>query len=113
MYDDCRIMKGEGSVFDMPLGALLGPDGLMYLLALIDAGSVATDEVLDMIKRLHIPGYEQARRYFDRAIDKELIRPELWPGYFCYQKEIDTVLSHNWNEGVLIECSNDESRAAA
>ena len=100
MYNDREIVKRGGSVSDMHLHAFLGPDGLMYLLSKIAAGSIATDEVLDMIKRLHIPGYEQARRHFDRAIYEDVIQQELCPGHFYMQRDINAVLSHNWDDEI-------------
>ena len=46
---------------DLSLTEFLGPDGLMHLLDFIAKGRVETSEVLEMIKRLNVPGYEQSR----------------------------------------------------
>ena len=50
---------------DLSLPEFLGPNGLMHLLDFIAKGSVETVEVLEMIKRLNVPGYEQARMHID------------------------------------------------
>jgi hypothetical protein len=46
---------------DLSLTEFLGPDGLLHLLDFIAKNSVETAEVLEIIKRLHVPGYEQNR----------------------------------------------------
>ncbi len=52
---------------DSSLSEFLGPDGLMHLLDFVAKNSVETSEVLEMIKRLNVPGYEQGRK--DRPTD--------------------------------------------
>jgi hypothetical protein len=49
------------------------------------------DEVLEMIKRLHIPGYEHARQHFQRAIADGVFEPNMPDGYY-WQSNIDAVL---------------------
>jgi hypothetical protein len=49
------------------------------------------DEALELIKRLHIPGYEQARLHFERAISEGVIERQYPPGYYN-QSEIEAVL---------------------
>ena len=46
---------------DLALPEFLGPDGLLHFLDFIAKGSIETPDVLEMIKRLHVKGYEQAR----------------------------------------------------
>ena len=46
---------------DLALPEFLGPNGLLRLLDFIAQASVETSEVLEMIKRLHVQGYEQTR----------------------------------------------------
>lgn len=81
----------NGRQQDDYLASFLGPDGLMQLLALLYDGRLPVNEVLEIIKRLHIPGYEEARPYFIRALEEELIEPFLSNGFYR-QSEIDTVL---------------------
>ncbi len=52
---------------DLSLTDFLGPDGLMLLLELIEEKALPTAEVLEMIKRLHVPGYELARQHGEHA----------------------------------------------
>ncbi|VEG89833.1 Uncharacterised protein [Legionella spiritensis] len=69
----------------------LGADGLMQLLILLSEQRLPQDQVLEMIKRLHIPGYEHARRYFNEAIDHLVFEPNTPPGFYL-QHNIDAVL---------------------
>jgi hypothetical protein len=60
----------------MPLGEYLGPRGLTDLLSFLSCGpigrergrpssaSVDMDEFVDLVRRLHVPYYEEARQYF-------------------------------------------------
>ena len=80
----------EFSVSDQPLVGFLGPNGLMRLLALISERQLRTREVLEMIKRLHIPGYEHTRLHFDEAIARGVFEPNTAPGYYC-QADIEAV----------------------
>lgn len=78
-------------VKDLDLESFLGADGLMQLLALIYDQEVPTEEVLEMIKRLHIPGYEEARLHFKSAIAAGEYEPNTAPGY-PFQFQIAGVL---------------------
>jgi hypothetical protein len=70
------------SVADAALIEFQGPDGLMRLLEKIADGSVEKNSVLEIIKRIHIPGYEHARLHFDRALAEGVIEPDVEPGYW-------------------------------
>jgi hypothetical protein len=78
---------------DFDLGHFLGTDGLMELLSFIAYGKLPIGEILEIIKRLHIPGYEQARFYFDEAIANGVFEPNTMPGYYR-QSEINAVLRY-------------------
>jgi hypothetical protein len=54
---------------------------------------VPKEEALEMIKRLHIPGYEEARHYFDEAIAEGVYEPNTAPG-FPHQSQINAVLTY-------------------
>ena len=42
----------------------MGPDGLKRLLEMLAEDKVGKVELLEIIKRIHIPRYEQARLHF-------------------------------------------------
>jgi hypothetical protein len=73
-------------VHDMHLTHLLGPDGLDRLLTLLtpgwhtgsrEVGVTRLDEWGELVRRLHIPYYEEARQYWpDAEADDFLADPE-------------------------------------
>jgi len=83
--------KDEGLISDLPLSHFIGPDGLMQLLAMIVDQAVPVSEILEMIKRIHIPGYEHARLHFDRAISEGVFEPNM-PKNFYRQSDIEDTI---------------------
>lgn len=69
----------------------LGDDGLMLLLSKLTNRELPVDEVVEMIKRLHISSYEQARLHFDEAISEGVLYPSDDKGYYS-QQDIALVL---------------------
>ena len=91
--EDHEFRKDKGIVNDLPLKSFLGADGLMLLLSLIAEKRTPTEQVLEMIKRLHIPGYEHARPYFKKAISEGVFEPNTMAGYY-WQCDIEAVLKY-------------------
>jgi hypothetical protein len=96
----CRFNKWEefekdgGIVGDWPLKDFLGHDGLMFLLSYIEDEDAPVTQLLEMIKRLHIPFYEKTRRYFEQAVAANVIyAPYTRPGYYT-QSQIKDVLRY-------------------
>src|SRR5829696_1300665 len=81
------------TVEDLPLASFVGPDGLMMFLRLLEEGRLPQAEVIEMIKRVHIPDYEAARPYFDAAIAAGAFEPNTQPGYH-YQYQIEATLRY-------------------
>ena len=75
---------------DEGLPDFLGSDGLMKLLSFIADDHVESSEVLEMLKRLNIPGYERARMHFEEAISEGVFEPNTTPGYH-WQSDIEAV----------------------
>lgn len=65
--EQAEFHKDGGVLSDLPLEHFLGTEGLMLLLCKIDEGEIPTNQLVEMIKRLHIPGYEIDRRDSDSA----------------------------------------------
>lgn len=77
--------RGEGGCFRAPiekelhLSRFLGPEGIARLVSMMDVGVYHDPDRLELVgvkdirnwaevfRRLHLPYYEEARRYFDRA----------------------------------------------
>jgi hypothetical protein len=86
-----NIVNVEGFADNRPLAGFLGPDGLMQLLSFVAKGEFPVVEVVEMIKRLHVPGYEVARHYFRAAISEGVVDAGV-PGNFYEQSQINAVL---------------------
>jgi hypothetical protein len=91
-YDKHSVFKKDQSVVEgLSLGRFVGPDGLMLLFSLIAEAELPADDVLELAKRVQIPGYEQARDLFREAIAQGIIEPSIGAGYYL-QSEIHTLL---------------------
>jgi hypothetical protein len=90
------IEKHHQGVNDLPLSEFLGSDGLMLLLSKLTNSELPIDEIVEMIKRLHISGYEQARLHFDEAVSEGVFEQSLDQGYYS-QKDIESVLEFAQN----------------
>ena len=92
---DCRyqmeVFRHEAFVIhDVDLLECVGADGLVELLSMIAGEVVPTSELVEMIQRLHVPGYEYARSYFEAAIEAGVIEPSNRAGFFL-TKDINAV----------------------
>ncbi|MBI5894168.1 MAG: hypothetical protein HZB79_11115 [Deltaproteobacteria bacterium] len=90
---DYEFRKDRGVIHDLSLRDFLGPNSLMFLLSLVAENRLPIQEVLEMIKRLHIPGYEHARFHFDRAISEGVFEPNTLKGYY-WQSDINAILKY-------------------
>lgn len=62
MYNERQLFKEGKSVKDMHLEDFLGSHGLSYLLDILEREQVADkSDVAEVIRRLHVRGYEQER----------------------------------------------------
>jgi hypothetical protein len=91
-YDERHEFRQNQSVVEgLPLERFVGADGLMLLLSLIAAGELPQDDLLELAKRVQIPGYEQAREMFPHAVAEGIIEPSIGVGYYV-QSEIQSLL---------------------
>lgn len=91
--EEVEYAQDKSLVNDTYLEEFLGPDGLMDLLSFISEKKFSdVEEVLQVIKRLHIPGYEEAHRHFGEALSEGVFEPNTPSGYYS-QKNIEAVLA--------------------
>jgi hypothetical protein len=81
----------QSIVEGLSLERFVGSDGLMLLLSFFGAGEMPKDDLLELAKRVQIPGYEQARELFPEAIQTGVLEPSIGDGYYL-QSEIRTLL---------------------
>lgn len=91
-YDFRREFLHDRSIVEgLPLERFVGPDGLMLLLSFLAVGEMPKDDVLELTKRVQIPGYEQTHELFREVVDKGILTPAISDGYYL-QYEIQQLL---------------------
>lgn len=87
-YDPLGEFRSRKTIVEgLPLERLVGVDGLMVLLSLLAEGELPHREILELIKRLQIPGYELVRNLSPRRQHSKVLSPVLRQGYYL-QSEI-------------------------
>jgi hypothetical protein len=82
-YDgNYEYQKDGHTISDTDLKSCLGSNGLMDLLSMLSDDEAPKDDIIEMIKRLHIPGYEHARFHFQAAINDGAFDPNTKPGFY-------------------------------
>jgi hypothetical protein len=92
-YDARTVFRNRRSVVEgLCLERFIGPDGLTLFLSLLAAGELPSVEVIELTKRVQIPGYEVARNLVGGENLPQLLMPSL--GHGCYlQSEITELLT--------------------
>jgi hypothetical protein len=99
-YDARRQFRKDRSIVEgLSLESFVGPDGLMLLLSLVATGEMPVTDILELAKRVQIPGYELIRD-LPRQITRRFTDPSIGDGFYL-QSEIQAVLA-----------SYDQSRAS-
>jgi hypothetical protein len=84
-YDSSKLDGKNKSVSDGHLQNFTGYDGFSILLGMFDYANLADNhELTEIIRRIHLPNYEEARLYWDRAKEDGVIfgERESVPDYF-------------------------------
>ncbi len=97
-YDARMVFGNRRSVVEgLSLECFMGPDGLILLLSLLAAGELPTAEVIELAKRVQIPGYELASNLVGQGNLRQLLPPLL--GHGCYlQSEITELVKRALEE---------------
>jgi hypothetical protein len=90
-YWEDKVTKDGMTIEWSSLTDHVGPDGLMEMLQLLHETHIPVEDVVEMTKRLQIPGYEHARHHFDEAIAEDVFQPNQ-PAGFYRQDDISEVL---------------------
>ena len=82
-YDVCTVFRNRRTVVEgLCLERFVGSDGLTLLLSFLAAGDLPTTEVVELAKRVQIPGYEFACNLVGTGDLPQLFPPAL--GHGCY-----------------------------
>ena len=92
-YDPLKQFRnGKTIVEGLPLERFVGSDGLMMLFSFLAAGSLPRGEILELAKRVQIPGYELARSLLQESSSSNVVTQLL--GHGCYlQSEIREMIA--------------------
>ena len=100
-YDPQTEFRRDRTLVEgLPLERFVGADGLMLLLSFLASGEMPKDEVLELTKRVQIPGYEMTHELFE-AIGSEIFTPSMMPGYYL-QAEIRALLRWSSRSGSAV-----------
>ena len=86
-----EFRKNRGIVEGLALDRFAGPDGLMLLLSMIAEQELPLQELIELAKRVQIPGYEAAYELVHDAVSEGVIAPCISSGFYL-QCEIWDVL---------------------
>lgn len=86
-----EFRKNRGIVEGLALDRFAGPDGLMLLLSMIAERELPAQDLIELAKRVQIPGYEAVYELVHDAVGEGVIKPSISPGFYL-QCEIWDVL---------------------
>ena len=86
-----EFRKNRGLVEGLALDRFAGPDGLMLLLSLMAERELPAEELIELTKRVQIPGYEAVHELVHDAVSEGVIAPCISSGFYL-QCEIWDVL---------------------
>lgn len=98
-YDARTVFGNRRSVVEgLCLERFTGPDGLILLLSLLAVGELPTTDIIELAKRVQIPGYELANNLVGHGN-----LPQLFPaflGHGCYlQSELEELVTRMTRDG--------------
>ena len=86
-----EFRKNRAIVEGLALDRFAGPDGLMLLLSMIAERELPVQELIELAKRVQIPGYEAVYELVHDAVSEGVIAPSISSGFYL-QCEIWDVL---------------------
>jgi len=82
-YDVRQVFRDHGSVVEgLTLERFVGPNGLMVLLSFLSAGELPKAEVIELAKRVQVPGYELTCNLLRKGKISKALTPFF--GHDCY-----------------------------
>jgi hypothetical protein len=92
-YDDSRPEWRHRSLSDNHLQYFTGYDGLAQLLVLFDYEKFEDPyQLTDVIRRIHLPYYEEARQYWERAKEDGLLYGERYTDRDYFQDKLIAII---------------------
>jgi len=85
--------NGKATIADSSLEEWVGPDGLMNFLEHAARPEFKGIDMMEMLKRVQVPGYDRAKSFFNKALAEGVIELRGPEGFYS-QAEIRSVLEH-------------------
>jgi hypothetical protein len=86
-----EFRNNRGIVEGLSLDRFAGPDGLMLLLSMIAERELPVQEVIELAKRVQIPGYEAVYEVVHEAVSEGIIAPSISSGFYLQCEILDVL----------------------
>jgi len=86
-----EFKKNRGIVKGLALDRFAGPDGLMLLLSMIAESELPVQQLIELAKRVQIPGYEAAYELLHDAVREGVIAPSISSGFYLQSEILDVL----------------------
>jgi hypothetical protein len=77
-----KFRENRSIVEGLALDRFAGPDGLMLLLSMIAERELPAQELIELTKRVQIPGYEAVYEVVHDAVNEGVITPSISAGFY-------------------------------
>ena len=88
-----ELARSGSDLEDLPLCEFLGPDGLSELISMMQEPRFATSGIAEIVRRLQIPGHEEARHHVGEAVAAGYLPPPSTAGNYS-QQDIEAVQAY-------------------
>ena len=86
-----EFRKNRGIVEGLALDRFAGPDGLMLLLSMLAERELPAQELIELAKRVQIPGYEAVHELVYDAVSEGVIAPSISSGFYLQCEILDVL----------------------
>lgn len=86
VHNETALSRSGFILHDLSMERVVGVDGLSYLLSMLEEGVIPQQEIVEVIRRIHVPGYEKARLHFDDAVAEGIISPPHIPVHYTSEQ---------------------------
>lgn len=99
-----EFRKNRGILEGLALDRFAGPDGLMLLLSMIAERELPVQELIELTKRVQIPGYEAVYELVHDAVNEGVIAPSIASGFYLQCEILDVLrwAKHRTSEGAHV-----------
>ena len=108
-----EFKKNRGIVEGLALDRFAGADGLMLLLAMIAERELPVQELIELAKRVQIPGYEAVYEVVHDAVSEGVIAPSISSGFYLQCEILDVLKWARYRTSVKTSHVEGQDRCVA